>query len=164
MILQSHLQKGLPAMAERLLIGLVNRVQDFRRVEENPAIYEYIGTAADFRAELGVVSDWADVRKIKMDQSDTVSKGANPSKFKDERKWPEWEPAFEIYLSTIPGVNGVPLSYLIWLEETPATDQTYESFNKKAIACAPLTGPQYQADSRKVHQLLKSFLQSESAE
>ena len=40
----------------------------------------------------------------------------------------------------------------------------YPSFNERAIACAPLTGPNFQADARKVHQLLKSFLQTETAE
>jgi hypothetical protein len=59
------------------------------------------------------------VWKIKQDQSDTVSKAADPGKFKDERKWPEWEPFFVNYLSTIHGVSGVPLSYVVRLKETP---------------------------------------------
>jgi hypothetical protein len=37
-------------------------------------------------------------------------------------------------------------------------------FNERSIACAPLTCPTFQADTRKVHQLIKSFLQSETAE
>ena len=37
-------------------------------------------------------------------------------------------------------------------------------FNERSIACAPLTGPTFQADARKVHQLIKSFLQSETSE
>jgi hypothetical protein len=41
---------------------------------------------------------------------DTNSKAADPGKFKDERKWPEWSKAFTNYLSVIPGVNGIPLS------------------------------------------------------
>jgi hypothetical protein len=40
----------------------------------------------------------------------------------------------------------------------------YPSFNERAIACAPLTGPNFQADARKGHQLLKRFLQTETAE
>jgi hypothetical protein len=99
-----------------------------------------------------------------MEQSDTVSKAADPGKFKDKRKWPEWEPSIVNYLSTIQGVNGVPLSYVVRDKAVAEADTVYQSFNEQAIACAPLEGPVFQADSRKVHQLLKSFLQSESAQ
>ena len=51
------------------------------------------------------------------DQVDTISKAADPGKFKDERKWPDWEPAFVNYLSTIPGSYHVPLSYVIQEQE-----------------------------------------------
>jgi hypothetical protein len=61
-------------------------------------------------------------------------------------------------------VNGVPLSYVVREVAEPADDVDYESFNEQAIACSPLTGPVFQADSRKVHQLIKSFLQTETAE
>ena len=122
-------------------------------------------TAVEFRAALDTAYARAEVRKVEKDQSDTVSKAADPGKFKDERKWPEWEPAFVNYLSTIPGVNGVPLSYVVRERESPEPGFEYgSSFNEKAVACAPLNGPTFQADARKVHQLIKSFLQTETAE
>jgi hypothetical protein len=93
-----------------------------------------------------------------------VSQAAEPGKLKDERKWPEWEPAFVNYLSTIPGVSGVPLSYIVREKETPELGVEYDSFNEQAVACAPLVGPTFQADARKVQQLIKSFLQTETAE
>ena len=72
--------------------------------------------------------------------------------------------AFTNYLSTIPGINGIPLSYVI--RETEEADRTitYPSFNERAIASAPLVGPNFQADARKVHQFIKSYLQTEAAE
>jgi hypothetical protein len=48
--------------------------------------------------------------------------------------------------------------------ETPDPGEDYQSFNEQAIASSPLSGSMFQANARKVHQLLKSFLQSESAE
>ena len=147
----------------RYLIGLIHCVQDFQRVGEEPTIDGFDG-AAQFRAALDEAYERADVRKIEKDQADTVSKAADPGKFKDERKWPEWEPAFVNYLSTLPGVNGIPLSYVVRELQDPDRTVEFASFNEKAIACAPLVGSNYQADARKVHQLLKSFLQSESAE
>ena len=148
----------------RYLIGLVHWVQDFGRVGQTPTIEPFGDDAASFREVLDIAFDRAEVRRIEKEQSDTVSKAADPGKFKDERKWPEWEPAFCNYLSTIPGVNGVPLSYVVREIGTPDPEATYESFNEQAIACSPLTGAVFQADARKVHQLIKSFLQTETAE
>ena len=58
----------------------------------------------------------------------------------------------------------MPLSYVVREKEVPDEDGSYESFNERAIACSPHTGAVFQANARKVHQLLKSVLQSESAE
>ena len=148
----------------RYLIGMIHWVQDFARINKTPSLDDFAGNPVAFRSALDEASTRADVRKVEKDQSDTVSKAADPGKFKDERKWPEWEPAFVNYLSTIPGVSGVPLSYVVREKEVPDEDGPYESFNERAIACSPHTGAVFQADARKVHQLLKSFLQSESAE
>ena len=148
----------------RYLIGIVHWVQDFGRVSGTPSLVEFGGDAGVFRAALDVAFDRAEVSKIEKDQSDTVSKAADSGKFKDERKWPEWEPSFVNYTSTILGVTGVPLSYVLRENEETDYDGTFESFNERTIACSLLTGPSFQADSRKVHQLLKSFLQTETAE
>ena len=140
-------------------------MQDFGRIGQELSI-EGINDEVQFRAALNEAFYRANVRKIeKQDQADTVSKAADPGKFKDERKWPECEPAFMNYLLTIPGVNGVPLSYVVREKEVADPSIEYGSFNERSIACAPLTGPTFQADARKVHQLIKrSFLQTESAE
>ena len=147
----------------RYLLGMIHLVQDFGRVGEAPSLDGFDNPDA-FREALSIASDRAEVRKVEKEQSDTVSKAADPGKFKDERKWPEWEPAFVNYLSTIPGVSGVPLSYVVREHEEADTSIVFDSFNERAVACAPLNGATYQADARKVHQLLKSFLQAESAE
>jgi hypothetical protein len=148
----------------RYLLGLIHWVQDFKRISGTPDLAGFAGDPGAFRNALDDASNRAEVRKIEKEQSDTVSKAADPGKFKDERKWPEWEPAFVNYLSTIPGVNGVPLSYVVRDSEDPDLTGTFESFNERAIACSPLTGAVFQADARKVHQLIKSFLQTETAE
>jgi hypothetical protein len=146
------------------LLGLIHWVQDFQRVGEDPSLQAFGEDQEMFKDELSIAYYRAEVRKVEKDQSDTVSKAADPGKFKDERKWPEWEPAFVNYLSTIPGVNGVPLSYVVREVEAALDDAEYITFNEKAIAKSPLMGPTFQADSRKVHQLLKSYLQAESAD
>jgi hypothetical protein len=147
----------------RYLIGLIHWVQDFARVGEKPTLAG-IDNMASFREALDTAFYCADVRKLEKDQADTVSKAADPGKFKDKRKWPEWEPAFVNYLYTIPGVSGVPLSYVVRELEAPDGTVEYSSFNEKAIACATISGPTYQTDACKVHQLIKSFVQTETAE
>ena len=85
--------------------------------------------------------DRATLRKVESDQAGTISRAADPGKFNDKRTWPEWEVKLENYLSTIPRVNGVPLSYVVQTQS--ATDRTTD-FQSDFIAdttdCAPLSG------------------------
>ena len=82
------------------------------------------------------------------DQVDTISKAADPGKFKDEKKWPDWEPAFVNYLSTIPGVKGIPLSYVVRTNEDPDHETNFDGdFVACSIACAPLNDAAFCADA-----------------
>ena len=106
----------------------------------------------------------AALQKVEDDQVNTISKAANPGKFKDECKWPDWEPALIIYLLTIPGSYHVLLSYVIREEEEPTHNQDFgDDFVSEMIACAPLHGAHFRADSQHVHQLLKNYLVAEIA-
>ena len=68
-------------------------------------------------------------------------------------------------MSVIPGVNGIPLSYVVREGENPAEDVTYEIFNERMINRAPLTGQYYiVAGARRVHNLLLGYLQGEDSE
>ena len=99
-----------------------------------------------------------------MDLVATNSKAADPGKFKDERKWPDWEKAFSNNLAVIPGVSGIPLSYVVREAEDPDAEANYGSFNERSIHRAPLNGQHFIADARRVHTLLRGFLQGEQTE
>ena len=108
--------------------------------------------------------DFATLRKVKADQADTIRKAADPGTFKYERTCPKWEVKFENYLSTIPGVNGVPLSYVVRYQEAPECTTYFQgNFIPDNIACVPLSGDHLQADTRKVHQLQKNYLVAETS-
>ena len=78
----------------------------------------------------------AALRKVEDDQVDMISKAADPGKFKDERKWPDWEPAFVNYLSTIPGSYHMPLSYVVQEQEDPDHNRDFgDDFVSEMIAC-----------------------------
>ena len=66
-------------------------------------------------------------------------------------------------LLTILGVNGVPLSYVV-RENPKPTPEGHDTFVQKCIACAPLYGPHFEADARRVHKLSKSFTQGNISE
>ena len=95
------------------------------------------------------------------EEVDTNSKASDPGKFKDEKKWPHWESAFANYLSTIPGISGVLLLYVVHSNDDPDHDMDFEDdFITWSIACAPLNGASFHTDA---HQLLMNFLVAESA-
>ena len=146
------------------LIAMMHWVNDFSRCSRQPTIDDFI-MANDFKQALSTAAQRTSLRKVDTDQVDTISKAADPGKLKDERKWPEWYPVFVNYLSTKPRVYGVPLSYVVRENEDPdhACDFVGD-FMEEIIACAPLDGPKFRADARKVLQLLKNVLMAESTE
>jgi len=110
----------------------------------------------------------AQIRKSDIELVTTNSKSADPGKFKDERKWPYLEKAFINYLSVVPGVNGIPLSYIVREIENPTPGTEYATFIERMINRALLNGQYYIADTRRVHNLiigfLRGFLQGENTE
>ena len=105
------------------------------------------------------------LRSVESYQDDTVSKVVDLGKFQYERTWPEWEVIFGNYISTIPGVNGVPLSYTLLSQADPDRTTDFQGdFIAETISCIPLSGNQFQSDTRKVHQLLKNYLMAETNE
>lgn len=148
----------------KLILGIMHWVQDKDRCSRGASVVG-IADADSFKAELQVSIKRAALRQTEAEQVDTISKAADPGKFKDERKWPDWEPAFVNYLSTIPGVYSVPLSYVVRENDEPDHETDFgDDFTREMVAGASLTGTHFKADARKVHQLLKNFLVAETAE
>ena len=146
------------------LIAVMHWCQDHQCYSEEPDIAGFANTDA-FKEALQVSAQRALLRKNNSDHVDMISKAANPGKLNDEKKWPDWVPASVNYLSTIPGVKAVPLSYVVRANEDPDHETDFEGdFMACSIACAPLNNATFRADARKVHQLLMNFLVAESAE
>ena len=146
------------------LLGLMHWFQDQDRCSRPPTAVDVVDDDA-LKEVLNVSIRHAALCKVDDDQVETISKAADPGKYKDECNWADWEPAFTNYLSTIPGVYGIPLLYVIRENDDPQHDQDFgEDFTQEMISCASLRGANFCADSRKVHQLLKNYLVAESAE
>ena len=95
------------------LTGVMHWIQDCYRADDVPS-HENFSNEALFEA-----LSLAQIRKSDVELVVTNIKAADPEKFKDERKWPEWEKAFVNYLSVIPGVSGIPLAYIVREQEEP---------------------------------------------
>ena len=52
----------------------------------------------------------------------------------------------KLFLSCTFGVDGVPLSYVIRAEDEADRVTMFHDFADKCVACAPLTGPAFDAD------------------
>ena len=137
-------------------------MKDHRRVSTTPTIEKMSGN--EFRTQLETATARAQIRKQLKDDSTTKSKEASPGALKSELKWIQWETKFNNYLTTIPGVDGVPLSYVIREKEQPDAGTTFTSFVEKTVASAPLKGTFYEADSDTVHQAIVSFTTGETSE
>ena len=139
----------------KLLQALTHWVQDFRRVSGTPTIVGL--NATTFKAELSRALDRATIRKSLKDQSSAASTAASPGPLESERKWKSWEEKFVNYCRSQIGANGIPLSYVIRENDKPATEEQYDDFTTKTIACAPLEGEFYEADRLTVFNFLVSF-------
>ena len=90
---------------------MIHWVQDFARFSKTPKIEDI--DEASFRDALGVLAQRSTISKQEEKYASSVSSEEYPGKLKDDRKWNEWITGFDNMLSTILGVNGVTLSYVV---------------------------------------------------
>ena len=94
----------------------------------------------------------------------TAATTNNPGPFKDESHWIVWIAKMKSYLGSQPGATGISLAYIIREQEVPPPGARYATFHECCIAEAPLTGNIFQADNRKVHEIILSFIAGYPAE
>ncbi len=139
------------------LVGVMHWVQDCFRASDVPN-HDNFDDDVLFEA-----LSLAQIRKSDVELVTTYTKAVDPRKFKDEHKWPKWEKAFTNYLSVVPGVSGIPLSYVVQEQEVPTPGMEYPgTLTERMINRAPLEGQYYIADTQRVHNLLVGFLQGEN--
>ena len=134
------------------LKAVIHWTKDHRRISSTASIQGINKTR--FNAWLDRASQRAQIRKQLSDDSDTKAKEASPGPLKSESQWIEWETKFINYLSTIPGIDGVPLSYVARTEDNPPTGTVYTSFVEETVAKAPHIGTYFEADRDTVNQAI----------
>ena len=98
-----------------------------------------------------------------VEKSKTLSEAAKPEKLTEQTKWIDWLPTFKNYLRAIPGVNGIPLSYVIRDHEAPhiADDPTMDFLDNYIHRCN-LDGQYYDTDNLEVHTYIMHFISGNS--
>jgi hypothetical protein len=86
----------------------------------------------------------------------------NPGPFTKDKEWIHWEEKFLLFLQKIPGITGIPLTYVVRKAEyTPMShDKSYLDTIEEQ---APLVGHVFAQDARAVHDYLKNFLTGQPA-
>ena len=139
----------------KLLQALTHWVRDFYRVSGVPTIVglnEYT-----FKTALNTALAREDIRVNMAKLAKVSAEAASPGPLESERMWKQWEEQFTNYTRSHIGVNGIPLSYIIRENDAPDVDGEYNDFVSKTIACAPLTGEYFTADSMTVFNMIVSF-------
>lgn len=96
------------------LIGVMHWVQEFYRANNIPTTRTSRWRSCLKRLAL--------VRKSDLEFVGTNSEAADPGRFKDKRKWPEWEKAFTPnYPLVLPGASRITF-YIVRKRSSPMTD------------------------------------------
>ena len=139
----------------KYLKATIHWVEDFYRVSEIPTIVgmdEY-----SFKNELQRSLAREKIRKSLIKQTSTAADAASPGPLEKEQQWKDWEEKFTNYTRAHLGAKGVPLSYVIRHNDNPDTVTVHPDFLSKSIACAPLSGEDYEADRMTVFNFIVSF-------
>ena len=89
-------------------------------------------------------------------KSKTKVDRAKTTKYSDSTKREDWNPTFVILLCSIPGRDGVLLSYVICKNPTPYPIP-YPDFLDNYVAMDPMSRESFVVDSAKFHTYLTSF-------
>jgi hypothetical protein len=95
--------------------------------------------------------------KVYIDKSKTISETAKPEQFTDKIKWTDWVPTIRNFLCTIPGQNGVPLSYII-RDENNDVRNNYTNFLEEYVDKVNLHGTAFITDAAEVHTYVTKFI------
>ena len=139
----------------KYLKAMTHWVRDFYRVSSVPSI---IGLCEDtLKPLMDRAAARAIVRKNMAEQTKTSAEAASPGPLENEKQWKHWEEKFVNYAKSHIGANGIPLSYVVRENDQPHTNGNHPDFVAETIACAPLSGEYYQADSTSVFNMIVSF-------
>jgi hypothetical protein len=101
------------------------------------------------------------------EESDSLSKAADPGKLKGQKEGTAWSRGLRNFLSTtLAGQDTVPMSCIIREDDAPDCKIETEpdsNFEQLTIDCDPTTDIVFKTAVRKVHHLIHGFVHGETA-
>jgi hypothetical protein len=80
-----------------------------------------------------------------------------PDKFRETKNWATFKEALISYLSQVRGAAGVPIQYVVRSVAQPEAGGIFANDNVARVANAPLQGPTFNVDNRRVYQIIKTL-------
>ena len=90
-------------------------------------------------------------------KSSALSDTAKPGSFTEQTKWEDWRPVFNNFLRSIPGRNGIPLSYVVRRDDNPTAIPDVTLLDEY-INGADLTNEAFKVDAAEVHTYIVNFI------
>ena len=92
-------------------------------------------------------------RKTQRKPGETLITNEFVVKLKNSAQWERWKVELKTTLSSVIGVKGVPLVYVIRENDTPRENANY-TWDQKYELSVELNGPEYNIDKKTVHQII----------
>ena len=159
----------IPAAKELALKQITDWVRDEHRLAKKAKIF---GTRLEtdkrfFHMELSMSYQRSLNRLKEKDGNAAQITAASPGKLVNaEKDWEKWSTGLKTMLTLMRGVTDVPLSYVIRDDRPNSLDNLDPDlpFDTKCIAMAKLWGPDFEADAKRVHLIIKGMVNGELAD
>ena len=145
---------------QKRIISLMYWVQDRHRTRE--AFAFDVGTdQAMFLDAISEASERHEARKSQKRIGETFLGKDFAIQLKSRHQWERWLRELKDTLSSIIGVSGVPLTYVIRYVTAP-TLVGHTTWEEKVVAATPVTGRDFIQDSKTVHTIILKNLSEDS--
>ena len=145
---------------QKRLISLMYWVKDRYRTRE---LYSFDADTDEviFLSEIQDAYDRHDSRESQRTMGMALLGNSFSVQLESRHQWKRWSRELEDTLSSVIGVSGVPLSYVIRDIATP-TLLGFSSWEEKVIGATPITGREFKQDSKTVHNMILKNLSENS--
>ena len=138
--------------AIKRLVSLMHWVKDQERIG---AVARFAAgtTQAVILAEIADATVRERCRKTQRKSGESLITNEFVVKLKNSAQWERWKVELKTTLSSVIGVKGVPLVYVIRENDTPRENANY-TWDQKYELSVELNGPEYNIDKKTVHQII----------
>ena len=91
------------------------------------------------------------------EKSKRLSETAKPHMFTETTKWADWVPVFINFLKSLPGRHGVPLVYIVRINDNALVAPNVDMLDGY-VNQTPLDGEAFNADASEVHTYIVNFI------